>query len=206
MLTDDHAREIAAASKQSRAAIDRAGVDDAWHAALAAHRGDDTAAVTGEPCAFDPWIGERLDEPAIAWPLHGVARLRAPVGYAIVATGEAMPPRSPHTVDAILALDRVDGELQLGALDARAGELLDRAQLDSVDKLDLVIELDREHHRARSWLYDHGLDRIACTGMSDAGGDREELLRLALASLHGVAGPDEAKIDLELVPDTLGAP
>jgi hypothetical protein len=142
--------------------------------------------ITSEPCAYAQWLDDRLSSDGHAWRRRGVPRLPSPLAYLAIGIDTPVPHASPRTEDAVIDLEQVADELAADALDARAGELLEMALLQDVDKVDLLIEVDGEHRHARAWLYDHALDKIACAGeASFARG--ADLVQLAATTLHAAS-------------------
>jgi hypothetical protein len=181
LLDDDHRAEIAETLARSRTQLHFDNGD--WHNAMWS-RND--IGISGEPCAYARWLDDRLSSDRGTWRRRGVPRLATPFAYVAIDTDTAVPIASPRSEDAVIDLAEVAGELADGALDARANELLDRAMLRGVDKVDLLIEVDREHHHERAWLYDHGMQRIACAGeaMFAPGAD---LVELAATTLYAAS-------------------
>ncbi|HEV7554146.1 MAG TPA: hypothetical protein VGO00_01760, partial [Kofleriaceae bacterium] len=110
----------------------------------------------------------------------------SPLAYVAIGIHMPVPQASPRAEDAAIDLEQVADELAAGALDARAGELLDMALLRDVDKVDLLIEVDGEHRHLRAWLYDHAFDNIACAGEASFA-QGADLLQLAATTLHAAS-------------------
>jgi len=181
VLDNVHAAEITAAMAHSRGVLHLG--DGRWRNAMTS-RND--IGITSEPCAYAQWIDDRLASDVHAWRRRGVPPLPAPIAYVAIAVDTAVPHASPRTEDAFVDLDEVANDLAHDPLDGRAGEILDKALLADIDKVDLLIEVDGAHRHERAWLYDHGLDKIACAGEASFDGGAD-LLYLAATTLHAAS-------------------